>query len=103
IISARRPSAGGAGGGGGAPKPRSFPPARSPRRAWRASAATPWCPRAAPAVVGERAGQALVLPAQPGVLPLHRINRRPAPGRTQRLERSPVALLAPLADQRGVQ
>src|SRR5919204_2352999 len=49
------------------------------------------------------AGQALVLPAQPGVLPLHRINRRPARGRTQRLERASVTLLAPLGDQRGVQ
>jgi hypothetical protein len=29
----------------------------------------------------ELSGQALVLPAQPGVLPLHRINRRPARGR----------------------
>src|SRR6266516_2051483 len=51
----------------------------------------------------ELAGQALVLPAQPGVVAFHRIGRRAALWLGQRLERAPVTLLAPLAEQRRVQ
>src|SRR6266508_3284641 len=51
----------------------------------------------------ELGGQALVLPPQPGVLPLHRVGRRASLRRGQRRQRPPVALLAPFGDPRGVQ
>src|SRR5581483_866433 len=49
------------------------------------------------------AGQPLVLPPQPGHLPLHRIGRRPPRRLGQLGQGAPVPLPAPLRDQRRVQ